>query len=121
MFPGILFSESSTKETKITDPKAVAKKAPKGAFCFYFENWVEKKSVVDGEKFEKTEQVGKSSAKHYIGGEVYTLAELQEKFRGDERHSTLLSNIKGNGYKRAIHCSTGNWQPFEEGDVLVKV
>jgi hypothetical protein len=82
---------------------------------------VEKKSTIDGEKFEKTEQVGKSSGMPYIDGEVYTLAELQEKFRNDQSHSTLLSNIKNNGYKHAVQCNTGNWQPFEKNDVLVKV
>jgi len=121
LFQGILVSETSSKETKTTDPKVVAKKAPKGAFCFYFENWVEKKSIVEGEKFEKTEQVGKASSTYYIGGKVYTKAEIKAKFGKNDRYSTLLNNIEGNGYKHVIQCSTGNWQPFTKSDVLVKV
>jgi hypothetical protein len=121
LFPGSLFPEESEREVDTKDPKAVAKLAPKGAFCFVLQGWVTKTTTVNGEDFEKTERDGKGTGRFYLGGTVYTLAQLKAKFGSDPDKRILISNIEGNDWGKAIQCRTGNWQPFTDQDVLLDI
>jgi hypothetical protein len=109
-YPGSLFANV---ETKPVDNRNVTIDLPKGAYGYRF--------------FERTEveQDGETligNKKNYSGihykGTVYTLEELEQQFPSEE-HRILISNIKNNGHKKAIRTIVGNWQPFEDNDVLL--
>ena len=119
--PGSFMSEETSRVVKTRDPNEIAKMAPERAFCFTIEDFVEKTTTVDGENFKKTESVGGPSGRFYLGGNLYTVDELKAKFEGDRNKQTLISNIEGNGYPKAIHCRTGNWQPFTDQDVFLDI
>jgi len=118
--PGSFMPNESSKVVETHDPTEIAGMAPKHAFCFTIEDFVEKTTTVDGEDFKKTEQVGATSGRFYLGGDVYTVAELKAKFGDDSRHQTLISNIEGS-YPKAIQCRTGNWQPFSDDDTYLDI
>lgn len=111
-YPGSFFDEDSTKEVKKRDPKAATKNAPKGAFGFQF--YERTKIVLAGETLWG--EVRHKSPLHYLGGEVYTLAQVRKHFPGEK---ILISNMRGNGYDRVIRTRRGNWKPLNNGDVLV--
>ena len=115
LYPGSFMSESSTREVKTRDTSKV--KVPKNAFCFSFFDILSVVVEADGNKVKLTSERVNMSPKHYYGGRLYTVAELKRDFPGER---ILISNIEGNGYKKAIRCRTGNWQPFEETDVFIK-
>ncbi len=71
----------------------------------------------DGKKVQLMSERINVSPMHYYGGKLYTVEELKREF--PDSH-TLISNIEGNGYPKAIRCRTGNWQPFEKTDVFVE-
>lgn len=119
--PGSFFSEETTQVVTTRDPDEIAKLAPKHAFCFTVRDYVEKTTTVDGEDFTKTEEVGENVGRYYLGGKLYTVAELKAEFGQDRSKSTLISNIEGNGWPKAIHCRTGNWQPFTGNDKFLDV
>jgi hypothetical protein len=118
--PGSLFPNETIREVATKDPQEIAKTAPNGAFCFVLQDWIEKTTSVNGEDFQKTERDGNGSARFYLGGTVYTLAQLKAKFGGDPDKRILLSNAEGNGWERTIQCRTGNWQPLNEGDQVLE-
>jgi len=117
-FPGSFFAEESSRETDTTDPQEIAKTAPEGSFCFSLRNYIEKTTTVDGEEFKKIEADGEGGGRYYLGGTVYTLAEIKEKFSSK---SSLISNLESNGWPSAILCRTGNWQPFTKKDRLLEL
>lgn len=121
LFPGALFPNKVSYEVPVKDPLVIAKAAPQGAFCFFLKDWIEKRVVVDGETFEKTERDGSTSGRYYLGGTVYTLTQFKEKFGDDPDKRILVSNAEGNGWRQLIQCNAGNWQPFRDVDELLAV
>jgi hypothetical protein len=83
---------------------------------------------VDRREVVGSRQIG---ARYYMpGSEVYTAAHLEAlvgqsvAFREDRSPTTvtdvLVSNIRSNSpVQQAVLCVTGNWQPLEEGDVVL--
>lgn len=53
--------------------------------------------------------------KWYVG-EEFTAEEVEAL--GDE-HRILVSNMRGNGWATVCRTRRGNWQPVEEGDVVL--
>ena len=115
LYPGSFFSESSTQKVKTRDVSRV--KVPKNAFGFKFFDILSVVVDADGKKSQLTSERINVSPMHYYGGKLYTVAELKREFPNEH---TLISNIEGNGYPKAIRCRTGNWQPFEKTDVFVE-
>ncbi|MDB4984564.1 MAG: hypothetical protein JWM20_743, partial [Patescibacteria group bacterium] len=113
-FPGSFLSETKVEETVTRTLEDV--KVPKNAFSFLFFDILSTTVKADGEDVELTSGRIKISPKHYYGGEVYTLAQMKEKFPNNR---TLISNFEGNGWAKGILCRTGNWQVFGEEDTLV--
>lgn len=110
--PGSIFNEGSAKEVKTRDVSKL--KVPKNAFGFKFFDILSVVVDADGKKVKLTSEQINESPTHYYGGKIYTIAELKREF------PDIVSNFEDNGYKKAIHCRTGNWQPFEKTDVYVK-
>ena len=68
---------------------------------------------------ELDSKIVKRSKTYYLGGKVFTLAEIKKKNDPDDR--ILISNMEGNHYP-AVIINTNSWkwtQPFEKGDVLL--
>ena len=114
LYPGSFFSESST--SKVTSRDTSKLKVPKNAFGFKFFDILSVVVEADGKQIELTSERLNLSPMHYYGGKLYTVAELKRDF---PNNSTLISNVEGNGYAKAIKCRTGNWQTFDETDIFV--
>lgn len=115
LYPGSFMSESSMREVKTRDVLKV--EVPKNAFCFSFFDILSVIVEADGRKVQLTSERVNVSPKHYYGGKLYTVAELKCAFPSER---ILIRNIEGNGYKKAIKCRTGNWQPLKETDVFIE-
>ena len=55
--------------------------------------------------------------KSYLAGRAYTLAELHTM----KVSATLIANCEGNGWKGAVQCVTGNWQPWTDDVEVLEV
>ncbi len=121
--PGTMFAEISEQEIASWDvDKAVelAKGVVEryGAKPYGFRFSTVSKMGTDWDV--KTETTATSSM-YYLGGQVFTLAEVEARNNPDE--SILISNMTCNGYDRIIE-NNNSWkstQPFSEGDVLLDV
>jgi hypothetical protein len=111
-YPGSFFNEESSKEVPKRNVASAVKGASPGAFAFQYHDRT--KMVVDGETLWGP--VKNKSPMHYIGGKVYTLPEVEAAF---PKEKILISNMKGNCYKRVIKTRVGSFQPLREHDVLV--
>ena len=108
--PGSFMPNESTKEVPGLDTEQIAAMAPKNAYSFIVQEFIEKTTTVDGEDLKKTEAAGQAH-RYYIGGKLYTVDELKAEFTDDSK-STLISNMEGNDWPKVILCRTGNWQPL---------
>lgn len=114
LYPGLMVSESSTKEVENRDVTKLL--VPDNAFGFKFFDILSVTVEADGQKMDLISQRLNISPMHYYGGTVYTVAELKANFAHEP---TLISNVEDNGYKRAIRCRTGNWRPLDETDIYI--
>ena len=68
---------------------------------------------------ELDSKVTDRSAMYYLGGKVETYEDVQSRTNG---YSTLLSNMKSNGYDRVITNVPSGWtQPLRDDDVVLPV
>lgn len=68
---------------------------------------------------ELDSKVVKESGRHYLGGDVFTVEELEAL--GDPSNNILISNMKGNGWKQCV-INRNSWkiaQPLNDGDVVL--
>ncbi len=109
-YPGIFVSEYSHEEIAERKPELV--NVPEDAFAYRFYDQVQ--TIVDGELLT-------GERKNYSGityfGKVYTLEEVKAQF---PEYTTLISNMKCNGWNRVVRTRKGNWQPFEDGDTVIE-
>lgn len=125
--PGSFLAEDTARELSDLSADAALTVAPDNAFAFVLYESPICDFEFDASRFRLLPIPQNESAKHYIGGEVFTCDELRELAiaEGDpKKYDILISNVSsGWGHTleegRAIRCRTGNWQPFEDGDVLV--
>jgi hypothetical protein len=125
---GTLFHETSEKPIKYWNTKTAVRMSQKvveryGArpFAFHFQERIVSDDIDDGAggRLKVLPKTVKASRRHFIGGKIETIAEVEE--RGDPKESILLSNMKCNGWDK-IWTSTEGWkvcQPFQKGDVMV--
>lgn len=109
-YPGAFFSESSARVVSERDPSKV--RAPKECFGYRFFDRQEAKAE-DGEVL--VGQARNQSGMHYFG-KVMTLEDVQREMPQD---STLVQNMKGNGWKKVVKTRFGHFQPFESRDTIV--
>ena len=115
-YPGILFAEEEQYTVKVRSPRTIAKKYPK-AFAFKFYDLTSKQVMVDGVRRTIAGDKKKVSPTYYPGGVVLTAAGVK-RLSGD--HETLFSNMRSNGWLRVVKCRTGNFQPFNNGGVVLR-
>ncbi len=113
--PGSFVNNSSTVEVNGRTIEQIARTVDISVFA------VRTFKVLDG-----TAQVGSKSVRvrserfdvsplTFIGGDVFTLEEVKAQF---PQHSTLISNMEGNGWNRTIRDRTGDWKPYLGETVL---
>ena len=106
-YPGSLFPESKVREVKDRTPIDL----PSGAFAFSF--FDQEETIVKGEIL-----VGKQKNRsgRFYAGELFTLAEVKEKF---PESRILISNMENNGYAKVVKTVRGNFQPFMPEDTML--
>lgn len=109
VIPGSFFNEYSVREIKDRNKKL--EDIPNGTVGFRFYDCNEE--VIDGKKMMGVRE--NISPMTYVGRK-YTLAEVKKKF---PELTTLISNMKSNGWNRAVKTIKGNWQPLEKGDKVI--
>ena len=113
-YPGILFSENSSKEIGHRDPYRV--KMPNNAFAFsFYDKVIQTAKLENGKEIEHVEKKNESE-RYYPGGQSLNLTQAKQA-TGDNR--ILCSNMEANGYDRVIRTCMGNYQPFEPGKTLI--
>lgn len=126
--PGSFFAEDAVRELSDRSVDAAVTMAPDGAFAFQLYDSPICDFEFPADLFRIAPIPQNESAKHYLGGHVFDCDELRElgASEGDPRkYNTLISNItkwtpSGSVEGKAIRCRTGNWEPFEDDDVLVE-
>lgn len=125
--PGAFFAEHVSRPLTARTVEAAIAAAPDEAI----EQHERERPVVDfaydAERFAVSPRAQNLSAKHYIDAAVFTVEELRQLAAAEgepEPYRTLIANICS--YQagvlvegRAVRCRAGNWQPFEDGDVVV--
>ena len=119
--PGTIVSETTTKEVESWNvDKAVEMskelKERHGALPYGF-------NFTTRERTDKEldSKVVETSCMYYLGGQIFTLKQLEE--RNDPNESILRDNMRYNGYKRII-INTNSWkwtQPLKEEDVILGI
>ena len=120
--PGSFFPEDEARELSDRSVDAALTVAPSDAFAFVLYDTAIAEFEFDAGLFRVVPIPQNESAKHYIGGDIFTADQLRALAieEGDpQRYRILISNVsryeKGVPVEgRAIRCRTGNWQPFEE-------
>lgn len=118
LLPGTFFNEEDVAELPERSVEAALAAAPRGAFAFVLYDSPIAEFEFDAGLFKVIPIAQNKSPKHYIGGTIYTLAEVDAM--GPDM-DILASNMRGNGWAHVIKTPFGNHQPFEMGhDVLVE-
>lgn len=119
--PGSFFSEQSFHAVPERTIEAALAVLPASAFRFRFYDALAATVDVEGEP-QTVRKNENTSAWHYAGGTIYTLAEMEALNIAEAgRYDILLSNMRGNGWDRVIHTPKGNWHPWEDDFVYVPV
>lgn len=126
--PGSFFAEDQAKELSDRSVDAALTRAPDSAFAFVLYDTAIADFEFDAGLFRVFPISQNESAKYYIGGEVFTCDDLRALAveEGDaKKYDILIANVTryrgGSAVEgRAIRCRTGNWQPFEDDDLLVE-
>jgi len=115
-FAGIMFADVMTREVTERDPDKV--EIPDGAFAFTFYDQLQG-VVKDGDQEIPVSSgpVNRSKGVYYIGGQILTKDEVIAQVPDSD---TLVRNMEGNDWDRVIKTPIGNFQPFEDGDILIK-
>jgi len=109
--PGSLYAEESRVETDETDPLKID--VPESAFAFYFSEFYE--AMCQDKRL--VSQSEKTSGRYYPGGQILTLKDVK---REHPEKDILARNMEYNeGWNPAVLTRRGNWQPFEDDDVIL--
>lgn len=116
-YPGSFFSEDVSRT--IPEPTlaaAVDARPDDGWFAVEIKRTpVKTFRAEDGEVRVLTDGKAVKVGKWYVGEEF--TAEEVEALDGD--HHILISNMRGNCWNTVCRTRCGNWQPVEEGDVVL--
>lgn len=112
LLPGVMVPEEYVRKVAARDPQAAITAAPAGAYAFQFHTRTE--ATADGVPMS-SQPTGKSGM-FYIDAERMTSGDLEAM---GPRYSTLLANMRGNGWPAVVRCLHGNFQPLFDGDQIV--
>lgn len=121
LLPGTLFPEETRVQLESRSTREAMAFADKNAYAFKLYDVEVRTGVLeDGEKIENRRMVNESGM-YFIGGKLLDKEDIAKENELNNRYSILLSNMESNGYEYVVRCRTGNYQPFQEGDVLFAV
>jgi hypothetical protein len=113
--PGSFMDESSTVEVNGRTIEQIARTADISVFAVRTFKVLEGTAQVGDKTVKVRSERFDVSPQAFVGGDVFTLEEVKTQF---PQHSTLISNMEGNGWNRVIRARTGNWKPYEGEAVL---
>lgn len=116
LFPGSFVPEESLKEVKNRELNELS--IPENCFAVEFFDSVTAEVEIDGEIFETSSRRINQSSKSYINATIMTKDDVADELGND---STLFRNMEYNDWNEVIKCVTGNFQPFNKGDIVVNV
>jgi|SRR5271157_4054613 len=117
LYHSILFSENQVEEVSYRDPNAIATKY-KNAFGFRFFDQ-ERTNVKIGGKDQTVYGERKHESQwYYPGGQVFTVEDV-EKLKPKKDFEILISNMRGNGYKKVVKTRHGGFVPFSSRDEII--
>jgi len=118
--PGSFVAEETTKPVESWDvakamemARGITERYNATPYGFQFSTRERKDDELDSKVVEK-------SALYYLGGKVETLEEVEARARPCDR--ILITNMKGNGWKRVI-TNNNSWkwtQPLEDTDIVLQ-
>lgn len=113
LFTGLFLCETSVKEVKKQDVKAVDIPNP---FCVAFRFFDRNVIVIDGETLqgERKNQTG-----WYYYGQKMTLEQVKANYGNDHSHDSLISNMEDNGYKAVVKTKFDQFLPLEDKDTVL--
>lgn len=117
--PGILFAEDTTLSIVSWDVDKAVEMSRKIVERYQSRPYGFKFSTRARGPRDLDSKETKRSGMYFLGGQVETLSQVEA--RNDPRERILLSNMRGNGYKRIVRGnSPWQWvQPLHEGDVVL--
>lgn len=115
-FPGIMVTEKMVREVTERAPEKI--EVPEDAFAFtFFDRFQGMVKDEDQEIPVSSGPVNRSKGVYYIGGQTMTKEEILAQVPDP---ATLISNLEDEGCDCAIKTRMGNFQPFEDDDILIK-
>ncbi len=112
--PGSFFAEHDVREVSNRNVDEAVKNAPNGAFVFSFYDIV----TVEQDGVELESKPLERSSNYYIDAQVLTVADI-EAMNADDSYRILLINMRCNDWSSVLKCRTGNFQPMQDGDIVV--
>lgn len=122
LLPGSFFNEDESRELDERTVDAALAAAPEHAFAFKLYDTAILDFEFDAGLWRVIPIPQNESPTHYIGGTVYSMDDLENLAHAEgepDKYRILISNVRQyDGF--AIRTCMGNWQPFQNGDILVK-
>ena len=113
LYPGLIVSETSSKEVEHNDPMKVNIEGRAIGFRFYEKDFIN----ASGEQFEG--KVKNRTNWFYIGKRL-TFSEVQSRFGKMPKYETLIRNMECNGIPSVCMTEYGNFMPMEDGDMTLE-
>ena len=119
--PGTLFAETTEKPIDSWDTAVAVKMAVKISERYNAKPYGFRFTTRERGAKDLDSKVVKTSSLYYIKGKIETLEQVEA--RNDPKDSILVSNMRGNKWKRVVTTQTPwRWtQPLEDGDVVLQV
>ena len=114
LYPGIIVSESSSKEVQSRDISTI--EIPGGAFALKFYDIEYNEVKIDGKVLKDEPKRCRETGWQYLGGEVLTLADVEKKMPSER---ILISNMEWNKIKKVVKTKFGQCMPMEKGDCVI--
>lgn len=118
LYPGLIVSNESNMEVPDRNPEREARReAADSAFGFSYFDIVSAVVEIGETLIQTTSNRRNISCTYYIDGEVLDIDQVAA-LPGD--HQIMLDNMRCNDWDRVVRCRSGNFQPFDESDALVR-
>jgi len=121
--PGTMFNETTTREVESWDIENAVEMARTITERYGARPYAMSFQTIDksGTDWDVEEKVTSKSPRYFLGGTIFTLAEVEAK--NDPKDSILISNMKCNGWERIVE-NNNSWkcvQPLMPEDVVLDV
>jgi pantothenate kinase len=114
LYPGIMVSETSSKEVKSRDISEI--EIPGGAYALKFYDIEYNEVNIDNKVFKDETKRCRETGWQYLGGEVLSLADVKKKMPTEK---ILISNMEGNKIKKVVKTKFGQCMPMEKNDCVI--